>query len=165
MRKLAFATFIALSLAVMSVAPTFASSSHGPFINVWGTINKQSHGQIDGNLVVPPGSQGITTLVLYESNDGHNWLPGPTHGLNLVKGQTTYSFSFDIDAGSKHFKFYRVDGEGTYSRNFNRDECGYRVPEAPASPLLLIGAMPAVGLAAIKATGFRLPIPHLHRIV
>jgi hypothetical protein len=164
MRKLALAIFMAATLAVVSVAPTFASSPHGPFINVWGTINTQSHGEIDGNLVVPPGSHGITTLALYESNDGHTWLPGPTHQLNLVNGQTNYSFSFDIDAGPKHFTFYRVVGDGAGSRNFNRDECGFRVPEAPATPLLLLGAFPAGALIAVKATGVRLPLPHLHRV-
>jgi len=72
--------------------------------------------------------------------------------------------SFDIDAGPKHFTFYRVVGDGAGSRNFNRDECGFRVPEAPATPLLLLGAFPAGALIAVKATGVRLPLPHLHRV-
>ncbi len=168
MRRATFASLIALALVLASVAPAFAGSpgsgAGSGKVNVWGTTNGYSHPEVDGSFVVPDGSYGKTTLVLYESKDGKFWQPaGKTYSVNLVTGQTSYSFKFDLF--SSKYNFFRIYGDGTYSRTLNKDECGYRVPEAPATPLLLLGAFPAVGLFAAKATGVRLPVPHLHRIV
>lgn len=166
MRRLSFAVLIGLMLAMASVAPTFASDGgQGPHISVWGTINSHSHDQVDGTFTVPNGSQGGIWLAIYGSNDGSSWhQTGGETFVQLVKGQTTYGFSFDIDSDSHHYTLYKVGGDGAESRKIGRDECGYRVPEAPSSSLLIFGALPAVGLLAIKATGVRLPLPHLHRI-
>ena len=165
MRRITFASLIALALALASVAPTLANGGQGPHANVWGSVDKSSHDKLDGTFTVPDGSQGGELLTLVGSTDGSSWQPtGQTNYVKVVKGQTSYGFSFDIDSGSHHYAFYKVDGNGWESRKFNRDECGFRVPEAPASPLLLLGAFPAGGLIALKATGVRLPLPHLHRI-
>jgi hypothetical protein len=166
MRRATFAALIAFALVLASVAPALAGFGGPGFskINVWGTTNGYSHPEIDGSFVVPDGSYGSTSLVLYGSKDGFSWQPvGKIYTVNLVKGQTSYGFKFDIF--SFRYSFFKVSGYGSDSRKFNKDECGYRVPEAPATPLLLLGAFPAVGLMAVKATGIRLPIPHLHRIV
>ena len=162
MRRLTFAALMALALAVTSIAPTFAAGGH---INVWGSLNKYSHAEVDGTFQAPYGSHGIVVLSLFGSNDGFTWHPtGGTYNLSLVHGQSNYGFSFDLDKDPHHYHFYKVSGGGWDSRNFNRDECGYRVPEAPSSALLLLGAFPAGALVALKATGRRLPLPHLHRI-
>jgi hypothetical protein len=167
MRRATFAALIAAALVLASVAPAFAGfpgpGSGSPKVNVWGTTNGYSHPEVDGSFLVPDGSYGNVSLTLYESRDGRSWQPaGKTYSLNLVQGQTSYGFKFDLF--SYQYNFFRIYGNGSYSRTFNKDECGYRVPEAPATPLLLLGAFPAVGLFAVKATGVRLPIPHLHRI-
>jgi len=165
MRRLSFAVLLGLMLAMATVAPTLASGgSQGPHIAVWGTINSQSHDQIDGTFTVPTGSQGGVWLALYGSNNGSSWNELGQTFFKIVKGQTSYGFSFDIDSDSHHYKSFKVGGDGAESRKVDRDECGYRVPEAPSSSLLIFGALPAVGLLAIKATGIRLPRPHLHRI-
>jgi hypothetical protein len=164
MRRLTFATLLALALAVTSVAPSFAAG-HGANINVWGTLNKSSHSEIDGTFQAPYGGHGAVVLVLFGSNDGFSWHPtGGTFNLNLVNGQSNYGFKFDIDKDPHHYHFYKVSGDGSDSRKFNRDECGYRVPEAPSTPLLILGALPAGAFMAIKATGAKLPRPHLHRM-
>ena len=129
------------------------------------SLNKFSHSEIDGNFQAPYGGHGIVVLVLLGSNDGFSWHPtGGTYNLNLVNGQSNYGFNFDLDKDPHHYHFYKVSGDGGNSRNFNKDECGYRVPEAPSSALLILGAVPAGAIVAIKATGRRLPLPHLHRI-
>jgi hypothetical protein len=165
MRRATFAALIALALVLANVAPAFAGFAGPGYsgINVWGTTNGYSHPEVDGTLVVPDGTHGSTSLLLYESKDGKFWQPtGRTFNVNLVKGQTSYNFKFDIF--SFGYSYFKVSGYGVYSRNFNKDECGYRVPEAPATPLLLLGAFPAVGLFVAKATGIRVPVPNLHRI-
>ena len=163
MRRLSFAALLALAIAMASMAPTLAAGGHG--FSVWGSLNKNSHSELDGNYQAPNGSHGFVSLVLYGSNDGFSWHPtGSFFNLKLVQGQTNYGFNFDIDKDPHHYHFYKVDGGGDSSRKFNRDECGFRVPEAPATPLLLLGAIPAGALIAVKATGIRLPRPHLHRI-
>ena len=166
MRRLTFAALIALALAVTSVAPVFAAGGHGPGINVWGTLNKSSHSEMDGTFQAPYGGHGSVTLVLFGSNDGFSWHPtGSTLNLNLVNGQSNYGFNFDLDNDPHHFNYYKVSGGGSDSRTFSKDECGFRVPEAPSSALLLLGAFPAAGLLAIKVTGARLHLPAFRRIV
>jgi hypothetical protein len=164
MRRLTFAGLIALALAVTSVAPTFAAG--GPGFSVWGTVNSSSHSEMDGTFQAPYGGHGSVVLVLFGSNDGSSWHPtGSSFNLNLVTGQSNYGFKFDLDKEPGHFLYYKVSGGGRDSRNFSREECGFRVPEAPTSALLLLGAFPAAGLVAIKVTGARLPLPSFRRIV
>ena len=171
MRRIGFAAVIMFALGLASVAPAMAaggpSGPHfGPSINVWGTINKALQAEIDGNLFVPDGSHGSVVLSFFGSKDGKTWQDtGQSQTINVVKGQTSYGFSFNGKPDSNHFVFFRVVGDGVGSRVINRDECGFRVPEAPATPLLLLGAFPAGALIAIKAMGLRLPRPHLHRTV
>jgi hypothetical protein len=168
MRRLCFAALFVFALALASVAPALAAGpgGHHSSINVWGNISKYSQAEIDGSFVVPDGSQGTVVLSFYGSRDGKTWQPtGQSHTFYLVKGKTSYGFSFDGKLDSHHFFFFKVYGDGTESRPINRDECGYRVPEAPATPLLLLGAFPATALIAIKATGVRVPVPHFRRIV
>lgn len=169
MRRIAFAAFIALALAVASVTPAFAHSGkeepHAS-ITVFCALDNGTKVDINGNLVVPDGSHGPVLLYLFGSKNGKTWqFTWQAKLIHVVKGQTSYSFTFDAKLDSHHFMYYRVYGDGTESRVINRDECGFRVPEAPASPLLLLGAFPAGGLIAIKATGVRLPVPHFRRIV
>jgi hypothetical protein len=169
MRRIAFAALLMFALALVSVAPTMAFGGppgphFGPSINVWGTLNN-SQAQIDGNLFVPDGSSGPVVLSFYGSQDGKTWLStGQTQTFNVVKGRNNYGFSFDAKLDSHHFVYFRISGDGTWSRTIGRDECGYRVPEAPATPLLLLGAFPAGALIAIKAVGIRVPRPHFRRI-
>jgi hypothetical protein len=166
MRRLTFAALMALALAVTSVAPTFAAGGLGPRFNVWGTVNSSSHSEMDGTFQAPYGGHGSVALVLVGSNDGFSWHPtGNTFNLNLVNGQSNYGFKFDLDKDPGHYLYYKVSGGGWDSRNFSRDECGFRVPEAPSSALLLLGALPAAGLIAIKVTGARLHLPSFRRIV
>ena len=157
MRKLAFATFIALALAIASVAPTFAESikngDSDARINVWCSVDKGTQVDVQGDLLVSDGNHGVTTLWLFGSNDGKSWVnTNQSKVVHIVKGQTSYSFSFNAILDSSHFTDYRVVGDGATSRVINGDECGFRVPEAPATPLLLLGAFPAGALIAVKAT-------------
>jgi len=169
MRRLTFAAIIAFALILASVAPAFAyggPSGHGASFNVWGTTNANSHPQINGFVNVPDGTQGIVNFDLQGSKDGSTWGPvGKVFTFNTVLGRTSYSFAFDLSLDKNQYNYYRVVGGGSQSRNFNKDECGFRVPEAPATPLLLLGAFPAFGLIAAKATGVRIPVPNLHRTV
>jgi len=167
MRRIAFAAALMFALALASVAPAFAESgggSTGGTINVWCSVDDGTKIDLHGSLIVPDGSHGKVDLLLVGSKDGKTW--SSTSGekdIQVVVGQTTYSFMFGGNIDFKDFAEFRVIGDGT-SRVINRDECGFRVPEAPASALLLLGALPAAGLIAIKATGIRLPIPHRNRI-
>jgi hypothetical protein len=171
MRRIGFAALIMFALALASVAPAMAFGGpggphYGPSINVWGTVNSSFQAEIDGAFVVPDGTNGPVVLQFYGSTDGRNWqYTGQSHTLSVVKGQTSYGFSFDGKPDSHHFLFFRVVGDGVGSRTIGRDECGYRVPEAPATPLLLLGAFPAAAWFVIKSAHIRLPRPHLHRIV
>ncbi len=163
MRRLASASLLALAMAVASIAPVFASSGHS--ITVWGTLNPYSHVEVHGNYLVPDGTQGRVVLTLYVSPDGQNWQnSGQFKTLDVVRGQTDYSFWFPGQQSFDKDKFFRVVGDGTQSRDLNKDECGHRVPEAPASSLLLIGAAPAFALVGLRVTRIRLPLPQLHRI-
>ena len=169
MRRIVFAAVFTFALAVASVAPTLAASPPGPHfqshINVWGTLDKNSQAEIDGSFVVPDGSSGPHGLWLYGSRDGKTWIfTGQGRILDVVKGQTSYGFSFSGKPDSNGFRFFQVRDADSESRTLDRDECGYRVPEAPATPLLLLGAFPAGALFVLKAAKVRLPRPHLHRI-
>jgi hypothetical protein len=167
MRRLTFAMLLFLALGMASVAPALASNGQGhqEKSEVWCSIHRNQP-EIDGTVTVPDGTQGSIVLSFYGSKDGKSWVfTGQTRTLHLVQGQTTYGFSF-LAGASAGFNFFRVDGDdNSHSRSIDRDECGFRVPEAPATPLLLLGAVPAAALIAIKAHLIRLPLPHLHRIV
>lgn len=171
MRRIFFAALLAFALALASIAPAFAGGAgpgnHPPgTINVWCALDKGTQVDINGNLVVPDGSHGNVVLWLFGSKNGTTWhFAWQGKLIHLVNGQTTYGFSFDGKLDSNHFMAFRVVGDGAESRVINRDECGFRVPEAPASPLLLLGALPAGALIAIKAAGIRLPVPNFRRIV
>ncbi len=171
MRRFTFAVLLALALGVATVAPVLGKSDGNMKdpdgkINIWCAMDKGTQVDLNGSLVVPDGTHGSISLWLFGTKDGTSWQFAWQHQVvNVMKGQTTYGFHFDGKLDSNHFMAYRVVGDGTKSRVINRDECGFRVPEAPATPLLLLGAFPAAGLIAIKATGVRLPLPHLHRIV
>jgi hypothetical protein len=171
MRRIALAALLGLALAIASVAPAFAGNGGAGAgktegnIPVWCSLDGgTSKADLNGNLVVPDGSSGKVTLWLFSSTDGTSWVStGHSKSLDLVQGQTIYPFLFggNLDATMD----YKISGDGAWSRVINGDECGFRVPEAPATPLLLLGAFPAGALIALKATGVRLPMPHLHRIV
>ena len=172
MRRIGLAALVAIALAVASVAPTFAESGGGAGgdpggkITVWCSIDSGTSVDIHGSLVVADGSHGNVELLLVGSKDGKTWKSAwEGRDIHVMKGQTTYSFFFDGNINFNHFMDFRVIGDGTFSRVINRDECGFRVPEAPATPLLLLGAFPAAGLIAVKATGVRLPLPQRNRIV
>jgi hypothetical protein len=167
MRRLSFAALIAFAFALSSVAPAFASGGDtghpNAQINLWCSVVSGSTVQLNGDLVGDDNTSGHVTLTLLGSNNEKSWHTTQSVQIPLVKGQSAYWFSFSVQMDSSHFLDYLVSGFDTKSRVVNWDECGFRVPEAPSSALLLLGAFPAVGLLAIKATGVRLPLPHLHR--
>jgi hypothetical protein len=170
MRRLTFAAFIALAFALASVAPAFAAGvdpGHpNAKINLWCSVVSGTQVNLNGNLVGDDNTSGHVTLTLLGSNNETSWHnTGQFVQIPLVKGQSTYWFSFTAQMDSSHYLDYLVSGFDTKSRIVNWDECGFRVPEAPSSALLLLGAFPAVGLLTIKATGVRLPLPSLRRIV
>ena len=171
MRRLAFTAFIALSLVLISSAPALAGSSSnwtgkgsGESVTVWCTPDKGTGIDINGTFTVPNGHHGPEVLLL-EGSKGAAWsFGGQWRVLNTVNGQTTYSFSFDVMLDLAHFTSYRVADDDVWSRTINRDECGFRVPEAPSSGLLLLGALPVAGLVGMKVAGVRLPRPHWTRV-
>jgi len=169
MRKIGFATLIALALALASVAPAFAGGGGDPGhpdakINLWCSVISGTQVQLNGDLVGDDNSSGHVTLTLLGSNNEKSWHSTQSVQIPLVKGQGVYWFSFTANIDSSHFLDYQVSGFDTKSRIVNWDECGFRVPEAPATPLLLLGAIPALGFLAIKATGVRLALPKRNRI-
>lgn len=171
MRRLTFAAIIAFSLALASVAPTFAVSGNDPShpnaeINLTCAVISGTQVQLTGDLVGDNNSSGHVTLTLLGSNNKKSWhLTAQSVQIPLVKGQSTYWFSFTAMMDSSHYLDYIVSGFDTKSNIVNWDECGFRVPEAPASLLLMLGAIPAAGFVALKAAGVRLPLPTRHRIV
>jgi hypothetical protein len=167
MRRLGLALFLGLAVALTSIAPAFANNqkSHGDGASITASCSLGEKGQIDinGNFHHNSGHEWVL-LVLWGSNDGHHWFfTGEAKSFFVVLGKTNYPFSFNTSLGL-HFTDYKVSGDNQWSRVINRDECGFRVPEAPSSALLLLGALPAAGLIAVKATGVKVPLPHLHRI-
>jgi hypothetical protein len=171
MRKLAITAIAALSLVLLSAAPALATGEggnqnqdlHGT-LNVWCTPDKDTAVDINGALTVPNGTNGSVSLMLFGSN-GSGWSStSESLVVHLVKGQTSYGFQFGAKLDSNHFTSYKVLLGGTSSRVINRDECGFRVPEAPSSALLMIGALPVVGLVGMRVAGIRMPLPHWTRI-
>jgi hypothetical protein len=165
MRKVAITVIAALSLVLLSAVPALAAGGGGPqsgSISIWGTPDKGSGVYIYGTLNVPNGTSGIFTVYEYGSKGPGKWgSASDSTVIHVVKGQTSYGFSFD-EKGP--FSQFEVEGGGIKSRILNRDECGFRVPEAPSSALLMIGALPVVGLVGMRVTGIRLPLPHWTRI-
>lgn len=163
MRKLAITVIAALSLVLLSAVPALAAGGGGPgSISIWGTPDKGSGVFIYGTLNVPNGTSGFITVYEYGSKGPGKWgSASDWKVIHVVKGQTSYQFSFDEKGPFSQFK---VGGSGIWSRTLNRDECGFRVPEAPSSALLMIGALPVVGLVGMRVTGIRLPLPHWTRI-
>jgi hypothetical protein len=156
-----------LALVILSAGPAlaFCVGPHSGTLTVWCTPDKGVGVQIDGTLTVPAGSNGDVNLVLYASKGPNNWhFSGLWDVIHVVKGQTTYSFSFDSTLDATHFNEYKVAGDGTWSRIINRDECGFRVPEAPSSALLLLGALPVFGVVGMRVTGIRVPRPSWRRV-
>ena len=166
MRRVSLAVLLFLALGMASVAPALASNGQGHQYKseVWCSEHKNQP-EIDGTLSVSDGSHGTAVLSFYGSKDGKNWtFTGLTRTVHLVQGQTTYVFSFSANT-SDGYAYYQVDGDDhSHSRSIDRDECGFRVPEAPATPLLLLGALPAIGLVAVKTHLVRIPVPHFRRI-
>lgn len=171
MRKTTVAIFIGLAMALSIVAPALATSGDEPGksrdaeVTVWCSVDSGTQIDVKGDLVVHDGSSGPVALLLYGSKDGKSWAStGQSLTVDLVKGQTVYGFSFNTFLDPTHFADYKVGGDGAWSRVINEDECGFRVPEAPASSLLLLGALPAAGLIALKAAGFRIRRPRFQRV-
>jgi hypothetical protein len=168
MRKLAATAIFALSLVLLGTAPTLATSgntqdSHGT-LNVWCTPDKGAGIDISGALTVPTGSSGPVLLMLYGSTGHGDWaFVWKSTVVHVVQGQTSYEFGFGTTlAGS--LTDFKVVGDGGDSRVINSDECGFRVPEAPSSALLMLGALPVIGLVGLRVAGIRLPLPHWRRI-
>ena len=164
MRKALLAALLGSALVIAAVAPALAESDAK--LNVWCSIDKGSTlVDLQGSHWVDDNSTGPVVLTLWASSDGINWQStGKTVTIHKVMGETTYNFKFGGALDASSWIDFRVGGGGIQSRIVSRDECGFRVPEAPATPLLLLGAFPAAGLIAIKVLGVRLPLPTLHRI-
>jgi hypothetical protein len=127
--------------------------------------NSSASGDLQGTYLKANGATGPVVLTLWASPDGKTWQStGKTTTVNLVLGQKFYGFKFSNALNTSLWMDFKVSGGGAISRVLSRDECGFRVPEAPATPLLLIGALPAFGLVAMKAAGIRLPLPNRNRI-
>lgn len=168
MRKIATAALVVLGLVLMSAVPVFASdggSSHAA-LNVWATPDRDNNVVIDGSFTVSPGTHGLRTLHLYGLTKSGQWKDTLiADNVNVVQGQTVYQFSLNTKYDLSHFNDYKVFGDdGSTSRTIDRDECGFRVPEAPSSGLLLLGALPAAGIVGAKVAGIRLPRPSWLRI-
>lgn len=165
MRRLALTAIFALGLVPVSAVPALAAgggtTQHGS-IAIWGTPDSGNGVEIYGTLTVPSGTSGTIVVYEYGSNGAGNWgSPSDWGVIHVVDGQTSYGFSFDETGPFSEFK---VEGGGYGSRILNRDECGFRVPEAPSSALLMLGALPAIVLVALRVCGIRLPLPHWVRI-
>lgn len=177
MRRLALTAFMALSLVLIGSSTAMAGGGGGgggsgkyggdhETLAVWCTPDNGSGINISGTYTVPTGHHGAEVLFL-EGTKGKFWsFGGAWTTIWTVKGQTSYSFTFDVKSNPANFTAYRVvdsDWDGK-SRTISRDECGFRVPEAPSSGLLLLGALPVAGLVGMKVAGVRLPRPHWTRI-
>jgi hypothetical protein len=164
MRKALLAALFGSALLIMAAAPALAESDAK--LNVWCSIDKGSTlVDLQGTYWVDDNSTGPVVLTLWASPDGIAWQStGKTVTIHKVMGETAYNFKFGGALDASVWMDFRVGGGLTQSRVVSRDECGVRVPEAPATALLLLGAFPAAGLIAIKVMGVRLPRPTLHRI-
>jgi hypothetical protein len=170
MRRFALAALTALALAATSIAPAFALTGElgdepphpNSMIDLSCTALNPTTIQLNGLLVGDNETSGHVTLTLLGTNNTwHN--TGQFVQIPLAKGQSNYPFSFTVPMNTI-YQQYVVQGFDTQSPPVNVDQCGFRVPEAPSSALLLLGAFPALGWFALKAAGVRLPHPHLHRI-
>lgn len=169
MRRLALGALIAFALCIGSAVPAFADDAKKPDndakLLVTCSLDKGTQIDLHGTLVVPNKSSGAVDVWLLGRKGGGAWTStGMVAHVNVVMGQTSYSFLFNANLDSAHFNQYRLSGDGVLSRVIDRDECGFRVPEAPASSLLLLGGIPAGALIAVKALGVRLPRPSFRRI-
>jgi len=168
MRKLALTALMAVGLVILGASPALADGSQGRdthgTLNLWCTPDKGDGLYINGTLTVHDGSSGDVTLLLAGGKNA-GW-KSTSQGvvIHTVRGQTTYTFQFDAGVGTAAFDHFRVDGDGTSSRVVNRDECGFRVPEAPSSALLILGGLPVVGVVGLRVAGIRLPRPNWRRI-
>lgn len=176
MRRLLLAALVALTALLAAAGPLFAESDPKPNqISVWCSADDQNvRIDIEGIVLVPDGSHGDVDLRLLGSNgqgngkgDESGWKPtGQKLEVWTVRGQTAYHFDFNVPLSGPQFHQYRVESsDGMKSRILDRDECGFRVPEAPVPGLLLLaGGIPAAGFLAIRRFGHRLlsvRLPHL----
>lgn len=174
MKKLILGALTALALVLLMAAPAFASSGHrDTHINVWCSADdRTARADINGIVVVGDDAYGTVTLQLLGSKDRNRdfgWeATAQTVTLHLVRGQIAYHFHFDVTLDQSHFLAYKVRLAGDYddqSRAIDRDECGFRVPEAPASSLLaLAGILPVGGWLAVRRFGVKLPLPGLRHL-
>jgi hypothetical protein len=164
MRKAIFAALLGSALVIGAAAPALAEADAQ--LNVWCSIDTGSTlVDLQGTYVRDNTTTGPVVLTLWASSDGTTWQStGKTQTVWLVLGQNLYPFKFGGALDASVWMDFRVSGGSALSRVVSRDECGFRVPEAPATPLLLIGALPAFGLVAMKAAGIRLPLPNRNRI-
>jgi hypothetical protein len=181
MRRFALTALFALSLVLISSAPALAGGGNGgggyggggsgkyggqETLTVWCTPDNGAGINISGTFTVPTGHHGAEVLFL-EGTKGKFWsFAGLWTTIWTVNGQTSYGFTFDAKTNPANFTAYRVvDNDGdAKSRTISRDECGFRVPEAPASGLLLLGAIPVVGIVGMRVAGVKLPRPTWTRI-
>lgn len=169
-RALMGAALSAVTILLLSAAPTLAADAKPTQITVWCSADdKSANTDIEGIVTVPDGSHGDLDLRLLGSKvhhgDDSKWqATGQTTKLTLVRGQTTYTFHFNVTVDNAHFVAYRIGGGADgMSREIERDECGFRVPEAPAPSLLLLaGGVPAVAWLAIRRRA-NLPRLPFHR--
>lgn len=149
-----------------AAAPAGAAGGVEPAqISVWCSVDDKSHDGIQGIAYVADGSHGTMTLRLVGASEGkensHWEAVGQTTQIDIVPGQNSYPFQFDLDSSSKRFQDYRVAGQSqAISRIVGRDECGFRVPEAPSSSLLLLAAgLPAAAWIGARRFGIRIRVP------
>ena len=168
MRRLALGVLVGVALLICSAVPAFANYGYGNHPTLLVSCSCDKGGTqylLHGTLVVPFKSSGPVDVSLLGRNGSGPWTnTGLTDHINVTMGQTVYSFTFDVSLDTHHFSQYELSGDGVASRVLNRDECGFRVPEAPASSLLLLGGIPAGALLAVKTFHVRLPRPSFRRI-
>jgi hypothetical protein len=167
MRKAILAALLGSALVLAVSAPAFATvgTQNAQLTVVCSCSNSSASGDLLGTYLKAYGATGPVVLTLWASSDGKTWVStGKTTTINLVLGQKFYGFKFSNALNTTLWMDFKVSGGGAISRVLSRDECGFRVPEAPATPLLLIGALPAFGFVGLKAAGIRLPLPTRNRI-
>ena len=168
MRRLAITSIAVLGLLIMSAVPAFAGSPNGSrHVTVWATPDNENNVVVDGSFSVAPGTHGLVKLhLLGHAPNSTVWKDTSlTTNLNVVQGQTVYQFNFNTKWDKFRFKDYKVvSDDGDESRTIDRDECGFRVPEAPSSSLLLLGALPLLGVVGARVAGIRIPRPSWTRI-
>ena len=166
MRKLAIMFLTVAGLLSLGSAPVFAGGPGSKeSLTVWATPDKDNNMVVNGSLTVAPGTHGLVKLHLVGINGSSRKGTPLTELVNVVQGQTVYQFSFNTKYDLDRFKDYRVVSDGgVESRTIDRDECGFRVPEAPSSSLLLLGALPILGLVIARLKGVRIPHPSWNAI-